>query len=81
MVQKFLQCTEIELRLRRPVFLNLVYNTFLSGLEPEQVHFTELKTCDQEMVGYMKKMLQTDASVLLATGENTGNLMSRSANL
>ena len=55
MVQKFLQCTEIELRLRRPVFLNLVYNTFLSGLEPEQVHFTELKTCDQEMLGYMKK--------------------------
>ena len=81
MVQKFLQCTEIELRLRRPVFLNLVYNTFLSGLEPEQVHFTELKTCDQEMVGYMKKCYKPMHLCYLPPGKNTGNLMSRSANL
>ncbi len=64
MLQQFLQCTDIELRIRRPVFLNLVYNTFLSGLEPEQVSFTDLKACDNEMMVYMKKMLQLQASDL-----------------
>ena len=72
LIQTFLQCKELEMRIRRPVFLNLVFNTFLSGLEPEQVHFSELKACDQEMIKYMRKMLQTNASITLQTGENAG---------
>ena len=67
MVQKFLQCSDIPFPTRRPVFLNLVYNTFLSGMEPEQVHFNELKSCDQEMVKYLKKKLGTNASITLST--------------